>query len=151
MAYQLDLDLMYMGMAKLSSKLSKARRAKVGAILVTQHGVVLQGYNGTAPGYDNNCEDIVLKTNDVVAELVTKPDVIHAELNAILKAAKEGVSTIGSTMYLTLSPCLQCSAMMKAAGVKRVVYLEPYRDLNGADKLLAHGVQVEHFKQFSQI
>lgn len=147
MADQLALDQMYMGMAKLSANLSKARRAKVGAILVTQHGVVLQGYNGTAPGYDNNCEEVVFKPDDIVAELVTKPDVIHAELNAILKAAKEGVSTIGSTMYLTLSPCLQCSAMMKAAGVKRVVYSQAYRDLNGAEKLLAHGVKVEQFAQ----
>lgn len=130
-------DDTYMQMAQLIALHSKAVRAKVGAILLTPHNVILAGYNGTPSGLSNDCE------NEVDGTLVTKPDVIHAELNAILKAAKEGVSVVGSTVYVTLAPCVQCSAMLAQSGVKRVVFGRQYRDDSGILLLKTAGVVVE--------
>jgi dCMP deaminase len=139
MSTQSELDKTYIEMAGSFAKLSKARRAQVGALLVTPHGVLLSGFNGTPRGLDNNCEH---EKDDA---LVTKPEVIHAELNCILKAAKEGVSVVDSTVYVTLSPCVQCSAMMIQAGVKRVVYRDSYRDNSGILLLESAGVVVDKF------
>ena len=136
MASQIQLDRAYMGTAILHSNLSYAVRKKVGACCVTPHGVCLTGFNGTPIGTDNCCEE----------NYVTKPTVIHAELNCILKAAKEGVSIIGSKMYVTLSPCLACSAMMIQAGIREVFYLEEYRDLSGVQYLQESGVLVHQLK-----
>lgn len=133
MASQESLDLVYMQTALLHASLSKAVRAKVGAVLVTQQGVCLTGFNGGYPGDDNICED---------EEGNTKPTVIHAELNCCLRAAKEGVSTLGSTMYVSLSPCLSCSSMLIQAGIKRVVYLQNYRCQKGLDLLQQAGIIV---------
>jgi dCMP deaminase len=160
MASQTDLDNLYMGTAILNSKLSKAKRSKVGACLVTQQGICLPGFNGQPRGIDNNCEEITgwdyttiyndrtyipekVPTNAI---LTTKPSVIHAELNCIMKAAREGVSCLGSTMYVTLSPCVPCSAMMVNAGITRLIYKEPYRDTKGLDLLREAGIIVETFK-----
>lgn len=148
MADQKQLDETYMGTALLHARLSKAKRAQVGAVLVTSQGVTLTGYNGTPRGLSNECEDIIkhslpyLRIEDT---LVTKPEVIHAELNCILKAAREGVSCVGATMYVTLSPCVPCAAMMIQAGVKRLVYKEMYRDQGGTDLLQRAGVVVESY------
>lgn len=129
-------DEVYMKMAEAMSTLSKAKRKKVGAVLVTKNGVVLTGCNGTASGSDNACED---------SEGNTKPEVLHAELNCILKAAKEGVSVLDSTLYVTLSPCLQCAAMLVQAGVKQVTYKELYRCTKGIKFLKENGIKVyEH-------
>lgn len=117
---------------------SKAIRAKVGAILVTEDEVVLTGYNGTPRGADNTAEF----TNEQ-CELVTKPDVLHAELNCILKAARQGVSCKGATVYVTLSPCVHCAAMLVQVGIKRLVFASNYRDESGLKYLTQHGVQVE--------
>jgi dCMP deaminase len=127
----------YMQMAELMASQSKAIRKKVGAVLVTNNGVVLTGYNGTPSGWDNTCEH---KTED---GLVTKPETIHAELNCILKAAKQGVSVIGSSVYVTLSPCSQCAAMLAQAGVKAVYYREQYRDKSGVSLLEKHGIMTQ--------
>lgn len=149
MADQKQLDETYMGTALLHAKLSKARRAQVGAVLVTSHGVTLTGYNGTPTGRSNDCE-VVVKTSipehldDV---LVTKAEVIHAELNCIMKAAREGVSCIGATVYVTLSPCIQCSAMLVQAGVKRVVYKQQYRDDSGVELLKSCGILVQSYDE----
>lgn len=134
----MNFDSTYMKVAESLSLHSKAKRAQVGACLVTQQGALLVGYNGTAKGWDNNCE---------TENNVSKPEVLHAELNCILKAAREGVSVLGSTLYTTLSPCLHCSAMLSQAGVKRVVYRDAYRDTSGVDKLKQHGVVVEQLKE----
>lgn len=131
MTKQEQLDSVYMGTALLHAKLSKAERAKVGAVLVTKSGVTLTGFNGTPAGWDNNCED---------SKNTTKPEVIHAELNCILKAAKEGVSVVDSTVYVTLSPCVPCSAMLAQAGIKELVYKELYRDSQGLDLLEKYGI-----------
>lgn len=137
MASQVELDGVYLGNALNHARLSKAVRSKVGAILVTTHGVMLSGYNGTPSGTDNVCEDMI----DGV--LVSKPTVIHAELNCIMKAARQGVSVDGSTVYVTLAPCLQCAAMLKQVGVVRLVYLQEYRDISGIRYLRGNGIKVE--------
>jgi dCMP deaminase len=126
-------DTLYMQVAEGHAKLSKAKRKKVGACLVTANGTILGGVNGTPRGMSNVCEE----------NGITKPEVIHAELNCILKAAREGVSCVGATMYVTLSPCLQCAAMLVQAGVSRVLYREQYRDTKGIDLLWDAGVEVE--------
>lgn len=142
MADQKQLDETYMGTALLHARLSKAKRAQVGAVLVTSQGVTLTGYNGTPRGLPNECEDTHWDANHG-DYLVTKPEVIHSELNCILKAAREGVSCIGATMYVTLSPCVPCAAMMIQAGVKRLVYKDLYRDQGGTDLLQRAGILVE--------
>ena len=149
MADQKQLDETYMGTALLHAKLSKARRAQVGAVLVTNQGVTLTGYNGTPTGRSNDCEVLVKTSLPYLFEdtLVTKPEVIHAELNCIMKAAREGVSCIGATVYVTLSPCIQCSAMLVQAGVKRVVYKQQYRDDSGVELLKSCGILVQSYDE----
>lgn len=147
MAKQHELDDVYMGTAILHSRLSKAKRAQVGAVLVTNHGVTLTGFNGTPSGLPNDCEDEELDTYGRIKRLTTKPEVIHAELNCIMKAAREGVSCIGATVYVTLSPCVQCSAMLIQAGVKRVVYHQLYRDVAGINLLQQANVLVQSYDQ----
>ncbi len=141
MASQHQIDKVNMQIANAYSTLSNGIRAKVGANLVTKFGVSLPGYNGTASGDNNSLEFI-----NEDGEYITKPEVIHAELNCILKAAREGVSCIDATIYITLSPCLPCAAMLKNAGIARVVYAEEYRDKEGIELLNRLGVKVERFK-----
>lgn len=139
MATQQELDQCYMTTAKAHAKLSKAVRKRVGACIVTKQGSILGGTNGMAPGGSNSLEYM----GD--GQLVTKDETIHAELNCILRAAKEGVSILGATLYTTLSCCKACSEMVAAAGIVRVVYEEAYRDLYGIENLINLGVQVEVF------
>ena len=142
-----ETDGLYMGIAFQYSKLSKAKRKQVGSCLVTEHGVVLGGYNGTPTGCSNECEHLETQPFPHKPKLVTKPETIHSELNCVLKAAKEGVSCFGATIYTTLSPCVPCSAMLINAGIKRLVYSEVYRDVSGVFLLTNAGVQVEQMKQ----
>lgn len=139
MANQKELDLCYMSVAEAHAKLSKAKRNKVGCALVTNNGVILGGCNGLAPGSSNELE----WKDGTLGVLVTKPEVIHGELNCLLKAAREGISVVGGTLYTTLSCCKPCSEMIAAAGIKRVVYKEEYRDTSGIENLKALGVVVE--------
>lgn len=141
MASQKDLDTCYMSVAEAHARLSNGERAKVGACVVTRHGVILAGYNGLAPGGSNQLEEMCDDS------LVTKPHTIHAELNCLLKAAKEGVSVVGGTLYTTLSCCLTCSEMIVAAGISRVVYKESYRCGKGIDNLVGQGILVEQIEQ----
>ena len=141
-----ETDSLYMGIAICYSQLSKAVRATVGACLVTEHGVVLGGVNGMPTGGSNVCEDTVLESYPNTFVLVTKPECIHAELNAILKAAKEGVSCFNATMYTTLSPCKPCAAMLINAGIKKLVYQQEYRDNSGVQLLQQHGITVEEYQ-----
>jgi dCMP deaminase len=142
MATQSELDAVYMQTAEAHAKLSKAVRKKVGAALVTSNGVILAGCNGMAPSGSNECEYV-----DSDGFFVTKPETIHAELSCILKAAREGVSVVGSTLYVTLSCCKPCSEMVAAAGIKRVVYKEAYRDVSGIENLVSLGVCVEKMEE----
>ena len=144
MADQKSLDETYMGTAMLHARLSKAIRAQVGAVLVTSQGVTLTGFNGTPAGLSNECETEYIDKDWFVTR-ITKPEVIHAELNCILKAAREGVSCIGATMYVTLSPCVPCAAMMIQAGITRLVYKDTYRIQDGTDLLQRAGVVVESY------
>ena len=128
-----DFDEIYMGFAQGISKKSKAKRKQVGACIVTKNGVTLSGYNGTPKGWDNTCE---------TEDNITKPEVIHSELNCVLKAAKEGISLTGSVCYVTLAPCVSCSAMLFQAGITKVIYKEDYRDTTGIELLRKYGVEV---------
>ena len=126
----------YMATAIQMAKHSKANRLKVGAVLVTKNGVMLTGYNGTPKGSDNSCE---FSSPD--GSLVTKPEVIHAEENCILKAAREGISCVDSTLYVTVSPCLHCAAQLIQVGVKTVHYGQVYRSVDGIKLLGDNGVE----------
>ena len=134
MAIQKELDRVFINIAKNISSLSHCNRSKVGAILVKSGNLISFGYNGTPSGMDNSCEE-----NDI-----TLPHVIHAEINVILKAAKTGNSVDGSTLYLTLSPCIDCSKVILQSGIKRVVYLTEYRNLDGVN-FLKQFIQVEQY------
>lgn len=140
MAKQKDIDTVHIQIAKRYATLSKAVRLKVGAVVVTQSGVVIPGFNGTPSGFDNECEI----TNED-GTLTTKDNVIHAELNCILKAAKEGVSVSRGTMYLTHAPCERCAALIVQSDIRRVVFNEHYRDTKGVDTLEEGGVSCEKF------
>ena len=146
MATQSNLDKVYMQNAVNMATLSHAIRKKVGCILVTPENLQIGAYNGQPCGWNNVCED-VHTTDDPHFQpfeyLVTKNTVIHAELNATLHAARQGVSVKNSTIYITLSPCAACSAMIAQAGITRVVYKEDYRDMSGVQLLKQHGVIVE--------
>lgn len=139
MASKNSIDCCYMMCAVHHSYLSYAKRKKVGAVIVTASGVLIPGVNGMAPGGSNVLED----EDPLYGKLTTKEQVIHAETNCLLKAAKEGVSVVGGTLYLTLSPCISCSEMVVAAGIKRVVYLEEYRCKDGIDNLISYGLVVD--------
>ena len=123
---QNKLDTVYMKMALAVATLSHCTRSKVGAILEKSGNVIGMGYNGTPTGMDNCCED---EHNN------TKPSVLHAEMNCIIKAAKTGNSVEGSTLYITLSPCIACSKYILQSGIQRVVYLQEYRDTSGIELL----------------
>ena len=138
MPTQKQLDDVYMQTAMLHAGLSKAKRKQVGAVLVTKSGVTLTGYNGTPTGLSNECETVHF--DGCARTLASKAEVIHAELNCILKSAKEGVSVQDAAIYTTLSPCVPCAAMLINAGIKELVWQETYRDTSGLDLLKQAGI-----------
>ena len=138
---QEKMDKYFMGVAKLTSQLSHARRTKVGAVMTKDNRIISIGINGTPQGFDNNCEDVMPD-----GSLVTKNIVVHAEMNSLCFCAKTEIETEGATIYLTLSPCSNCALAMIQSGIKRVVYLEKYRDLSGIKILEQAGVEVEQFQ-----
>ncbi|MBQ7194059.1 MAG: dCMP deaminase family protein [Bacteroidales bacterium] len=127
-------DERYLEMAEVWAKNSYCKRRQVGALLVKDKMIISDGYNGTPSGFENICED---------ENGVTKPYVLHAEANAISKVAKSGNSSEGATLYVTASPCIECSKLIIQAGIKRVVYRDEYRLTDGIDLLKAAGVEVE--------
>jgi len=145
MATQKALDRTYMMMAMELAKLSSAQRAKVGAIIVKDTHIIAEGYNGTPRGFNNVCEYY-----DYADHLHTKPEVLHAETNAITKLARSTSSSDQSTLYVTLAPCYDCSKLIIQAGIKRVVYDGSYlRD--GLDLLEQAGVEVQKVKLEEEI
>ena len=132
---QLRYDMAYMRMAREWSKLSHCKRKKVGAIIVKNGMVISDGYNGTPSGFDNCCEDEAGKTLWYV---------LHAEANAISKVARSTNNAQDATLYLTLSPCKDCSKMILQVGIKRVVFAEKYKDGSGLDLLEEAGIVYEH-------
>lgn len=135
------LDGLYMGVAILHSKISKAKRAQVGCCIVTPQLTMIGGVNGTPNGYDNTCEF----TNEN-GELQTHDYVVHAERNAIAAAVRTGVSLLDACAYVTLSPCVPCAVLMKQAGITRVVYKDKYRDESGIMMLQKLGIAVEQME-----
>jgi dCMP deaminase len=137
------IDYAHMRAAEAYADLSHARRLKVGAIITKDDRVISIGYNGTPAGWDNNCEDyhgLDLKGNPT---LVTKPEVLHAESNAIGKLARSTESGEGATMYITHAPCFECSKMIHVAGINKVFYRTPYRNTNGIEFLNQCKIEVE--------
>ena len=127
-----------MKVAQLTAELSYAKRKKVGAVLVKDNRIISVGFNGQPTGWDNCCEDVMPD-----GSLVTKPTVIHAEANALFWCAKTEIITNNSTIYLTLSPCATCALGLIQSGIKRVVYLEEYRDLSGVEVLKQCNIEVQ--------
>lgn len=125
-AKQLKYDKAYMRMALEWGKLSHCKRRQVGALIVKDRMIISDGYNGTPVGFENCCED---------DEGYTKWYVLHAEANAILKVAASTQSCSGATLYITLSPCKECSKLIHQSGIKRVVYLDAYKDNSGLEFL----------------
>ena len=125
---------MYMEMAEVAAKNSYATRLKVGAIAVKDHRIVSVGYNGTAPGRDNNCEG---------SDGLTKSEVIHAETNLIYKLARDGQSGAGADLFVTHSPCMNCSLAILSVGFRKVWFRNQYRDLSGVEFLRENGIEVD--------
>lgn len=132
---QETLDRRYLRMARIWAENSYCKRRQVGALLVKDNRIISDGFNGTPAGFENICED---NTG------VTKPYVLHAEANAITKVARSNNSSNGSTLYVTASPCLECSKLIIQAGIKRVVFDELYRLCDGIDLLKRAGVECCH-------
>ena len=130
-------DIAYMNMALDWAKLSYANRKKVGALLIKDGMIISDGFNGTPSGFDNRCEGDDNKTLWYV---------LHAEANALMKVARSTQSAEGSTLYVTLSPCKECSKLIYQAGVERVVYCNEYKDTAGIRLLEKAGVKVERIK-----
>lgn len=131
---QQKLDLRYLRMARIWAENSYCKRRQVGALVVKDKMIISDGYNGTPSGFENVCED----------NNVTKPYVLHAEANAITKLARSSNNSEGSTLYVTASPCIECSKLIIQSGIKRVVYAEKYRLTDGIDLLKRAGVKVEY-------
>jgi dCMP deaminase len=130
-------------MAEIWSELSNAFRKKVGALIVKNNTIISDGFNGTPSGFENECEYAVHNEDGSFKEYQTKWYVLHAESNALAKVAKSTQSSDGATLYITLSPCKECSKLILQAGIKRVVYAEEYRDVGGLDFLRRAGVEVK--------
>ena len=131
---QLKYDKAYLKMALEWGKLSYCKRRQVGALIVKDRMIISDGYNGTPTGFENFCED---------EENYTKWYVLHAEANAITKVASSAQSSKGATLYVTLSPCRDCSKLIFQSGIIRVVYHEEYKDRSGLDFLIKAGLEVK--------
>ena len=138
-------DLAYLRMAIEWSKLSHSKRKQVGALIVKDGIIISDGYNGTPSGFENECEEFHDAATGWSTVLKTKWYVLHAEANAILKCAKHGQSCNGSTLYLTMSPCRECSKLILQSGIKRVVYLDEYRDIDGIQFLDQSKIKIQQF------
>ena len=132
------LDTTYMKMARCWATLSKAKRKQVGCLIVKDGAIISDGYNGTPSGFENQCED---------SDGKTKWYVLHAEANAILKTAGSTHDCSGATLYLTMSPCKDCSKLVHQAGIKRLIFINKYKDPSGVDFLIEAGVEVVEMKE----
>lgn len=129
------LDKRYLRMARIWAENSYCIRRQVGALIVRDQSIISDGYNGTPSGFENICED---------EDKRTKPYVLHAEANAITKVAKSNNSSLGATLYVTASPCIECAKLIIQAGIKRVVYSEDYRSSDGIELLMKAGIMIEY-------
>lgn len=134
------LDKRYLRMARIWAENSYCQRRQVGAIIVKNQMIISDGYNGTPAGFENVCED---------ESGITKPYVLHAEANALTKVARSNNSSDGATLYVTASPCLECSKLIIQSGIKRVVYNELYRITDGIDLLTRAGIECIHINDLN--
>lgn len=132
---QLLLDMRYLRMARIWAENSYCQRRKVGALVVKDKMIISDGYNGTPSGFENVCED---ENN------VTKPYVLHAEANAITKLARSSNNSDGATLYVTAAPCIECAKLIIQSGIKRVIYAEQYRLIDGIDLLKRANIEVTY-------
>ncbi len=132
---QRQFDMRYLRMARIWAENSYCVRRQVGALIVKDQMIISDGYNGTPSGFENVCED---EGN------VTKPYVLHAEANAITKVAKSANNCEGATLYITTSPCIECSKLIIQAGIKRVVYFDEYSKRDGVELLERVGIECVH-------
>jgi dCMP deaminase len=132
---QVALDQRYLRMARIWAENSYCQRRKVGALVVKDKMIISDGYNGTPSGFENVCED---------ADNVTKPYVLHAEANAITKLARSNNNSDGSTLYITDSPCIECAKLIIQAGIKRVVFAQKYRLVDGLELLQRANIELLH-------
>lgn len=139
---QLKYDKAYLRMAKEWGKLSYCKRKQVGAIIVKDRMIISDGYNGTPTGFENICED---------DDNYTKWYVLHAEANAILKVAASTQSCKGATLYITMSPCRECSKLIHQAGIVRLVYEQAYKDASGLEFLERAGVQLTYLSLENEV
>ena len=130
---QTKFDQRYLEMARIWAKNSYCTRRQVGALVVKNNMIISDGYNGTPSGFENVCED---------DNGITKPYVLHAEANAITKLARSNNNSDGATIYITASPCIECAKLIIQAGIKRVVYGEKYRLMDGIQLLERAGIEV---------
>ena len=135
---QLAIDKRYLKMARIWASNSYCIRKQVGALLVKDKMIISDGYNGTPSGFENECED---------DQDTTKSYVLHAEANAITKVAKSNNSSEGSTLYITTSPCMECSKLIIQSGISRVVYQEKYRITDGLDLLERAKIELVHLQE----
>lgn len=138
---QRKLDERYLRMAKIWAENSYCRRRQVGALIVKDKMIISDGYNGTPSGFENVCEE----------DGHTKAYVLHAEANAITKVAKSNNNSLGATLYVTCSPCIECSKLIIQSGIKRVVYSERYHCTDGIELLERAGIDVELLEVFDII
>tara|TARA_B100000809_G_scaffold202790_1_gene203684 strand:- start:836 stop:1261 length:426 start_codon:yes stop_codon:yes gene_type:complete len=134
---QKKYDIAYLKMALEWSKLSYCKRRQVGALIVKDRMIISDGYNGTPTGFENICED---------DENYTKWYVLHAEANAIMKVSASTQSSKGATLYITLSPCRECSKLIFQSGIRRLVYNKEYKDTSGVDFLKKSGIDITHIQ-----
>jgi len=149
MANQNELDFVYLEMAQTLSSLSHAVRRKVGCVIVKDTQIISEGYNGTPRGFDNCCEYV-----DHVDHMYTKPEVLHAESNAITKLARSTNSSDGATLYVTCSPCFDCAKLIIQSGITRVVYKDLYANKDCTEALVLlkkANLTVEPIKDLKEI
>jgi dCMP deaminase len=134
----------FMETAETFAKLSSARRLKVGAVIVKDNRIISIGYNGMPSGWDNNCENELKWPNGDIQFLETKPEVLHAEANAITKVAKSSESCYNADIYTTTAPCLECAKLIYQSGIKKVYWRTPHlRSTDGLEFLEKCGMEIE--------
>jgi dCMP deaminase len=137
---------LYMDWAERVAQMSHAKRLQVGAVIVKDDTVISYGYNGMPAGWDNNCEDVIQHSDDTTS-LKTKPEVLHAESNAVAKLAKSIQSGRDADLFVTHAPCMDCAKLIYQSGISSVYYRNSYRDVAGLDFLRQSGVNVEQMEK----
>ncbi len=139
---QIQFDKHYLEMAEIWAKNSYCKRRQVGALIVKEKMIISDGFNGTPAGFENECED---------DNFITKPYVLHAEANAITKVAKSSNNSKGATLYITTSPCIECSKLIIQAGIIRVVYSNEYHKTEGLELLRRAGIKIVNFSGYERV